>query len=99
MLHLLTNSLDVILQDSFIAAIASMPELRELCLESINLVHVEETWGGDSRTTEEISSCDVDEQKAGQAGFIDTVLTGLAQCKCLRVLKLVCLHDKVTMTR
>ena len=39
------------------------------------------------------------EQASSQAGFIDSVLAGLASCKSLKVLMLVSLHDKVTLTR
>ena len=80
-----------------------MPELRELCLECIDLL--EEQYEGTRRVVLGescllfLSSQDSEEQKAGQAGFVDSVLTGLAECRSLKVLKLVCLHDKVTLTR
>lgn len=47
----------------------------------------------------EVCSQDAGEQRAGQAGFIEIVLAGLAQCRSLKVLKLVCLHAKVMLTR
>ena len=82
-----------------IAAIASMPQLRELCLESIDLVEVDEPFW-ESPTLEVTPSSYVTEgQKAGQVGFISSMLTGLADCRSLKVLKLVCLHDNVTLTR
>ena len=71
-----------------------MPELRELCLENMeNLEDYEEGWLiiGKSGPPEE--------QNKGGAGFIDTVLAGLASSRSLKVLKLVSLHDKVTLTR
>ena len=77
-----------------ITAIASLPELRELCLENMeNLEDYEEGWLiiGTSGPPEE--------QNKGGAGFIDSVLAGLASRRSLKLLKLVSLHNNVTPTR
>ena len=77
-----------------ITAIANMPELGELCLENMEMLkdHEEGTLIiGESGHPEE--------QNNGEAVFIDSVLAGLASSRSLKVLKLVSLHDKVTLTR
>ena len=84
----------VFLQDALITAIAVLPELKELCLENMEMLEDYQVCGliiGESGHPEE--------QNNGGAGFIDSVLAGLASSRSLKVLKLVSLHDKVTLTR
>ena len=76
-----------------ISAIASLPELRELCLENMENLEVYEC------TLIVGEAGPPGEQDKGEAGFIDSVLAGLASTRSLEVLKLVSLHDKVTLTR
>ena len=89
--NLLVNCSRVFLQDALISAIASLPELRELSLEKLKDC---------VKGTLLIRKSDhPDFQNPDQAGFIDSVLAGLASCRSLKVLKLFNLHDKVTLTR
>ena len=84
----------VFLQDALITAIAILPELKELCLENMEMLEDYQGCGliiGESGHPEEQNKCG--------ARFIDSVLAGLASSRSLKVLKLVSLHDKVTLTR
>ena len=71
-----------------------MPELRELCLE--NMENLEDYESGTLIIGE---TGPPEEQDKGEAGFIDSVLAGLASTRSLEVLKLVSFYDKVTLTR
>ena len=84
----------VLSQDALISAIASLPELRELCLENM-----EKLVDASEGTLIIGESGHPQEQNSSEAGLIDRVLAGLASCKKLKVLQLVSLHDKVTLTR